>query len=165
MTYQALTRCQAYFGSDYPYTLPIPQNDQVVMSMDIKSSQYPAIGNATDIEWLTLTSTNIGWARLGPSRRLFQPSFFHEQHCLRQIVLGLNHVPNAPISHVRHCLQYLRQMALCQSDLTLEPVSGNPEDIFEWDTSAGSHKCKDWTLPMEKMEQNLREWQKYLGNH
>lgn len=72
---------------------------------------------------------------------------FHQLRCLNVLHLELirpsrfeSHAPNEPL--VKHCLNYLRQMILCRSDLYLEnvrdPIGPHAVDV----THVGT--CKDW---------------------
>jgi len=75
-------------------------------------------------------------------------SMFHELRCLNVIRLELvrpsrfeSPAPNEPV--VTHCLNYVRQMILCRSDLYLEsvkaPVGPHDVDITHVRT------CNDWS--------------------
>lgn len=61
--------------------------------------------------------------------------------------------------HVHHCLIYLRQMLLCNADLTLEPASHKQRTpdgkLAETVTGVGvMHRCVDWEQLWEYVESN-----------
>jgi hypothetical protein len=86
------------------------------------------------------------------SGRLFGVSMFHQIHCLQMIRLALINGPN---DHSGHCLNFLRQAILCNSDTTLDPVYING-------SMAGSnglgvtHICRDWSQVYAYIEENQR---------
>ena len=53
----------------------------------------------------------------------FVPTMFHELHCLWILNRGFDKGERlaVPLSHINHCLNYIRQGVMCQPDLTLEP--------------------------------------------
>jgi hypothetical protein len=147
-----------YRGREFPYTFLRSPLDPVLLSLDHSSTQYPILGNRSDMEWLFLTSKNVGWARIGLNHRLVQPSFFHEIHCLRMLNLALHRDPSASAHHSRHCLHYARSMALCHADVTLEPVVHINDSVAMWDTTQATHVCKDWSALYRGMDENWEQW-------
>lgn len=120
-------------------------------------------------QWNTLIPQGHGWVHLGPQRRPFAVTMYHQFHCLlsiRRVILGIQDTPEsqaaaAGSSHTNHCFSYLRQGLLCKSDLTLEPThtvrlpNGNLGVA-----SSGSevlHKCYDWVQIRDYVEQNHRD--------
>ncbi|KAG1798716.1 hypothetical protein EV424DRAFT_1332873, partial [Suillus variegatus] len=73
--------------------------------------------------------------------RLFGVSMFHQLHCLQMIRLALINGPN---DHSGHCLNFLRQAILCNSDTTLDPRLGV------------THICRDWSQVYAYIEENQR---------
>ncbi|KLO18218.1 hypothetical protein SCHPADRAFT_993654 [Schizopora paradoxa] len=74
-------------------------------------------------------------------------SMFHQLRCLNVIHLELlrpsrfeERAPNEPV--IRHCVNYLRQMVLCRSDLYLENIR-DPIGPHSVDPSS-IRTCKDW---------------------
>jgi hypothetical protein len=159
--------CVAYLGRDFPHTLPLPALDPVALTFESESAQYPVKGMASDLEWLFLTSANVGWARLGPSNRLLHPSYYHEIHCLRMLNQALFRVesPYTTMAHSRHCLHYLRVLTLCNADVVLEPVTRVNASVFEWDVAQATHTCRDWSALYNSMEKNWEDWKVYNESH
>ena len=100
-----------------------------------------------------------GFVRLGPERRILCVSMFHQLHCVDKIRRALDD-PDDPIStipHLQHCLNYIRQMILCASDLTLEPV-----DIRHEASGIGmTHTCRNWRAVYDTVNRNYALWTEY----
>ncbi|KLO06033.1 hypothetical protein SCHPADRAFT_910615 [Schizopora paradoxa] len=84
-------------------------------------------------------------------------SMFHQLRCLNVVRLELTRpsrfsnitAPNE--RQVKHCLNYLRQMALCRSDPDLEnPTSPTSVDIVR------ARTCKDWRTVYERQAEGAR---------
>ncbi|KAJ7756043.1 hypothetical protein DFH07DRAFT_1027692, partial [Mycena maculata] len=127
-------------------------------------------GLEADAEWASLMPRNhgFGFVRLGPQGRPFEPSIYHQLHCLselrRTFVYYSGNMTARRLWHTEHCLNYLRQAILCNSDMTLEP---SYTYIFEDNstTSASSgmgvvHSCVDWTQVRNFVEENQIQ---YIG--
>ena len=100
-----------------------------------------------------------GFVRLGPERRILCVSMFHQLHCVDKIRRALDD-PDDPIStipHLQHCLNYIRQMILCASDLTLEPA-----DIGHEASGIGvTHTCRNWRAVYDTVNRNYALWTEY----
>jgi hypothetical protein len=148
-----------YRGHDFPETLPLPILGElpVVSMVTEETVQYPTIGRFSDPEWFSLTSTDFGYVRLGPDGRLFIVSMFHQFHCLRVLNLAFSKARIATPGHLQHCLNYLRQAALCSADLTLEP--GNFEDKdYRVEKTGATYTCRDWSIAYSTMEEYSIQW-------
>jgi len=112
-----------YIGKDYPVKLPIQLN-QVQATFDCSTRYALNTSNAGEI-WDKSTDTRSGgFVRLGPDRRVFAVSMFHELHCVTAINRALNgttHTSGMDV-HMGHCLNYLRMFIQCNADATEEPV-------------------------------------------
>lgn len=82
---------------------------------------------------------------------------FHQMHCLRMINLAMSKAPIASPAHLQHCLNYLRQAALCGADTSIEPGDFEQRD-FNKQKTGGRHKCKDWSQAYSIMEHNYAQW-------
>ncbi|KAF9000120.1 hypothetical protein BDQ17DRAFT_1327939 [Cyathus striatus] len=152
-----------YVGHDVPEYLPHPHPLESILLQVEESNRYRAQGLQSDPEWFSLTTSSIGYVRLGDPKRMFMVTMFHEFHCLRMLNLAFE--PTAkpgtpeyiPSDHLRHCLDYLRQMVLCSADMTLEEGDFTERE-FDSDRLGAVHVCKDWSAVYGVMEENWREW-------
>jgi hypothetical protein len=119
--------------------------------------RYPLAGFASDSEWFSLANSSSGYVRLGPRDRIFSVTMFHQMHCLRMLNFAFDPSKFARLEHINHCLGYLRQMALCGADLTLEPAGWQSRD-FKFDRVGATHMCRDWTGIYAEVERNFRRW-------
>ncbi|KAK0476549.1 hypothetical protein EDD18DRAFT_1313037 [Armillaria luteobubalina] len=114
-----------------------------------------------DIEdWESIVPDSHGFVRLDDT--FYVVSMYHQMHCL----MSFQHLVMTPanngtmsshaIMHAKHCLSYLRQMVLCQADITLEETF--PEDargLWSWGIT---HECHDWTEVREFATNNYVGW-------
>ena len=123
---------------------------------------YQPLGEASDEEWLSLTSAGYGYVRLGSEDRTFMVTMFHELHCLRMLNRAFTKSQGATPEHIRHCLNYIRHSILCSPDLTLEPGDFAEKD-FTVERTGGVHTCKDWGYIYRFMDDNYHAWRKRTG--
>ncbi len=83
---------------------------------------------------------------------------FHELHCLRVLNFAFDRSHKATGDHVHHCLNYLRQMALCSADVTLEPGDFTKRN-FDGSRTGSVHVCRDWSALYDAMEENWDQWE------
>ncbi|KAF9464032.1 hypothetical protein BDZ94DRAFT_1356207, partial [Collybia nuda] len=147
----------AYRGHDFPETLPLPNPLQKVLLTVEESTHYALKGYQSDDEWFALATDSYGYIRLGPHNRTFVVTMFHQLHCLRMLNLGFNPTEAIGGGHLQHCLSYLRQMVLCNPDLTLEPAGWEMKD-FETERIGSTHECYDWSLVYDVVDRNYQWW-------
>ncbi|KAJ8091647.1 hypothetical protein AAF712_014021 [Marasmius tenuissimus] len=167
----------SYHGHDYPRVLPSTDTLRSVLLTVEESSSYQIAGYESDPQWEAVGGAAWGYVRLKPNnsedassdshgkRRMFSITMFHELHCLRLLNLAFDESDAVGEHHITHCLNYLRQMALCDSDLTLEPydweerhagdLGGESEGLH---IQGATHVCRDWTQVMGLVEENWHEW-------
>ncbi|KAF9465117.1 hypothetical protein BDZ94DRAFT_1254548 [Collybia nuda] len=146
-----------YRGHDFPETLPLPSPLQEVLLTVEESSRYALKGKQSDDEWFSLASASYGYVHLGPHNRVFVVTMFHQLHCLRMLNLGFNPMEAIGDAHLQHCLSYLRQMILCDPDLTLEPAGWETRD-FEGQRIGATHVCQDWSTVYDVVDENYQGW-------
>jgi hypothetical protein len=77
---------------------------------------------------------------------------FHELKCLDMIRDAL--VQDGE-SHrrpdIQHCMDYIRQMSLCRSDMTLQNLRRIDHQVTDWFTT---YTCKDWNAVYEAVGAN-----------
>ncbi|KAM7190179.1 protein of unknown function (DUF3328) domain containing protein [Rhypophila sp. PSN 637] len=115
--------------------------------------------NQTEDPWMSLmpSSSFITYPSLSPDEA-HGVAVFHQLHCLNGIREaywaakdGLPHSHVARPSHVRHCIDYLRQALMCHADTNLEPI------IPELGGASGfgsEHKCRGFW----RVKEFVGEW-------
>ena len=149
-------------GDDYPTELPVDISDGVLMTVE-DSSRFPLYGEQAKKDWDSTAPKGVGYARLGANNRILCTSFGHQMHCLRTLRVALDN-PNHPFAmfgHAQHCMNYLRQMTLCDADLTLEPFDPLQRN-FTAEPLGAIHECKDWNKVYVELNGNWDDWLKYL---
>jgi len=149
----------SYIGVDYPRTWDIGFLPPIRMNIEA-TKHYQLSGYNADAEWAAL-SPNNGTLYLGPQRQPFSISLFHQLRCLdiirRDIAEAL---PQEESKLSRHCLNYMRQMVLCRTDLAVDPVLGR---VLEAEVRAETNQCVDWRRVYQKLEENQREYAKWVS--
>ncbi|KAH9032238.1 hypothetical protein EDB85DRAFT_2073949 [Lactarius pseudohatsudake] len=142
----------SYVGTDYPRAWDIGILPPILMNIE-PTKHYQLSGHGADAEWAALTPNN-GTLYLGPQRRPFSISLFHQLRCLdvirRDIIEAL---PREESKLGRHCLNYMRQMVLCRTDLAVDPVLGRE---LEAEVRAETNQCVDWRRVYQRLEENQR---------
>ena len=146
-----------WVGDDYPAYYPMEVRDAIMFPED--TLHYPINGNDALQQWETqFPMLGQGWVCLGPERRRFALTMYHELHCLGSLRLALEDSANRTYDaeHVQHCLNYLRMMTLCRADVTLEPVidATLAVDIMQ------PHLCRDWVQVYEEASRNAGQCMK-----
>ncbi|EKM56659.1 uncharacterized protein PHACADRAFT_253907 [Phanerochaete carnosa HHB-10118-sp] len=161
-------------GDDYPPYLPLDLGEPVAMVLE-DSRHYSLNSSEADAEWLSIyPGGQLGFVHLGPQKRFFSLSLYHQIHCLdslRHAILngkshdgeqghGHGHTRKRDVEHSAHCLNYLRQTIMCAADLTLEPeiVLGS-SDVGEG--LGAVHVCRDWSRVHEYTRQNWQGWMEW----
>jgi len=179
----------SYIGPDFPTTLPIhistvamtfqPSihyriNTSLALQETQDATPHEKSTNPSDTgipdEWLStytsdLTRSGTYFIRIGPSHRTFMVGLIHQLHCLSTIQKSFLY-PNYALfgeHHIGHCLNYLRQLFLCEADDTLEPGDfveeilagkGDEGPIFE-------RECRDWETVLDFNRDNLIKFRHY----
>ena len=125
-----------------------------------------------DLDWDTVLhlAEGFGRARVGPERRVYVVSYFHQLHCLRGIQRGivspgrLDGVSPAP-EHIHHCINYLRQTLLCGALDMLEKGDFMESDFT--DGSVGNDLvCMDWqAVVADEKQKNYDEFTKWTTKY
>ena len=106
-----------------------------------------------DDEWNALTPNN-GIIYLGPEKRPFTISMFHQIRCLDIIRKSIrDRAYKRPSKLDNHCLNYLRQMILCSSATELDLFSGLNGRIPLY----SMRTCNDWSAVYSEVESNLHQ--------
>lgn len=142
--------------------LPV-QLDPVQATFDC-SVRYALNSSVAGEIWNKSTDTrNGGFVRLGPDRRVFAVSMFHELHCMSALSRALsetveNQTPMLD-GHVQHCLNYLRMFTQCAADATEEPVVKVSTLKSEGCAPSFIRRCSNWNTLYDFLSSN------YLAFH
>lgn len=131
--------------------------------MSVESSVHYAFDTPQgQTEWNTTLPSGGAVIHLGPMRRPFTVGMFHEIRCLgiiREILSDFYadtgpgaQIPGDQLRLATHCMNYLRQMVLCNADLRLETVraaKGHGLTVPEV-----THTCWDWEAVYLAAEEN-----------
>lgn len=168
-------------GDDWPPFSPLELEQKVEMVVE-ESVHYVAGGSRTRAgggqdEWQYQRGFGFdGAARLGVDNRTFAVSLYHQEHCLLYFHAQLtdrtkneykdedednDSSGRRRFAHHQHCLNYLRQQALCHPDLTLEPGDFATRD-FEVDRVGQRHVCRDFDTAWDYNTERWLEWYHFL---
>lgn len=131
---------------------------QIIMSVE-ESYSFSIQGAQSTRDWSTTQPFPSGSIRLGPENRHFAVSAFHQLHCLgimRTMLAGPQEIWSG--EHMHHCLNYLRQMILCNPDLTLEPADILQRD-FDIQRFGSLHVCRDFVALYDDVKVNNNRWE------
>lgn len=134
----------------------------------IKSGRFGLYAN--DSDWDSILPNGDGFIYHPDDEKHYLVAHYHNLHCLRSLRHYLNiamvwrpdyKFTSMDKGHVDHCLIYLRQIALCNADLTLEPASHKqmtPDGrVTDAVTGVGvKHRCVDWSQVWDYMEDNFK---------
>lgn len=113
---------------------------------------YQLDGPGSNDDWDALVPGG-GIVYLGDNYEPHSVSMFHQLSCLQTIRAELVRTKETglpPNKLARHCLNYLRQMALCRSDLALEFTVGYPHvEVFP-----DTYVCRDWRKVYGELAKN-----------
>ncbi|TFK24211.1 hypothetical protein FA15DRAFT_592757 [Coprinopsis marcescibilis] len=126
--------------------------------MDFQNTvNYQLNGSVANAQWEALFPSTGGLVYLGPEKRPFMLSTFHQLRCLdiirRNYALDAEKGHKNPTSQTRHCMNYLRQMILCRGDSRLERVV-DPEGAHAVQVR-DSQTCRDWRSLYSQVEKNI----------
>ncbi|KAF9045156.1 hypothetical protein BJ165DRAFT_1347011, partial [Panaeolus papilionaceus] len=155
-----------FVGDDHPDQWPLPPLERVHLSLEntVHYAFDTPLGRA---EWNTTLPSGGAVLRLGPDKREFTLGMLHQIRCLgiiREILddYYADESPNAKFKKpqlAKHCMNYIRQMVLCNADLRLETVRagrGNRLTVPEV-----THTCRDWTTVYAEAEANHADYMQF----
>ncbi|KAI0056948.1 hypothetical protein BV25DRAFT_1842002 [Artomyces pyxidatus] len=155
---------RTYLGTDYPRTWDIGALAPVLAVSEPDTFHYPIHGPDADAQWAA-AMPGQGFVYLGEQHRQFSFSMFHQLRCVDILRNELARVTEndgdatPPTELSGHCLNYLRQMVLCRSDLALISVLGKPEPELYPDTL----QCADWRQVYAAVERNQEEHRLWMS--
>ena len=179
---RALRHQTGMLGDNWPPFYPLELKRKVEMVVEESVHYYGASSSAGGSarardEWRFQRGFGYdGAARLGDENRTFAVPLYHQTHCLlnlhAQLAISSPSSSSPPIiddddrrpryAHLQHCLNYLRQQALCHPDLTLEPGDFTKRD-FDVDRQGETHVCRDFETAWDHNTLRWLEWHRFLN--
>jgi hypothetical protein len=154
-------------GDDWPPFSPLKLDHKVEMVVEESVHYVPGGGETSKDEWQYQRGFGFdGAARLGADNRTFAVSLYHQEHCLLYFHAQLtdrtaDDESGGRFAHHQHCLNYLRQQALCHPDLTLERGDFATRD-FAVDRVGETHECRDFDRAWDYNTEGWLEWYQFL---
>ena len=131
-------------------TLPMKQAPPLHMKIQRRIREFDFYNQSA---WDNLMPHMMAEVYLGPHQRPFVASMYHSIHCLdliHETLLDPAERGSFLDEHTTHCINYIRQMALCQGDTTMEPLEERGVGV--------SHVCGDWRATDSWVEENYQSW-------
>ncbi|EJD50121.1 hypothetical protein AURDEDRAFT_112273 [Auricularia subglabra TFB-10046 SS5] len=154
---QGLSRRYSYTGPDHPETLPVPPSRPVAM-FDHNTVHLQMTAAR---EWAA-QAPGGGLVFLGPSRRPFMVAMMHQLRCLdivrRAVLEGPSSNNTDLMRQTRHCMNYLRQMALCHTSTRLEWVTSVTPSGSVWQED---YVCRDWSTAYDTVKGNHADYARW----
>ncbi|KAJ4464867.1 hypothetical protein C8J55DRAFT_493682 [Lentinula edodes] len=126
---------------------------KVRMSLQ-ETVHYQLDSPEADEEW-ALLYPGEGIVYLQDDHQPFTISLFHQLQCLdivrKEIIHGYHMSAAVPSDLVQHCINHLRQMILCRSDVYLSPVVAIPTPKAQ---SLDTYECNDWHEVFQAAQKN-----------
>jgi hypothetical protein len=168
--HSASAQTYSYTGVDFPIHFPLHSRlaKHRLPSLNMvfqESPNYPLIRPYSNDDDAAIYGPLNGIVRLGPMKRAFFVAMWHELHCVDIFRLAFEPSPPAGIKHhVHHCLSYLRQIFLCDADLTLEPRDFLHQN-FTMQRTLPPRQCQDWGSLYSSVEANFVDWKIYTKDN
>ncbi|KAI0329480.1 hypothetical protein GY45DRAFT_1324915 [Cubamyces sp. BRFM 1775] len=150
-----------FVDDDYTPRLPVPNASRSVKFIFEDSVRYGLWEDPiTEEEWRWTATAGDGNVHLGPNSRFFVVGITHQLHCMRsyrQALAQEQPLSAHQVSHLTHCLNFLRMSTLCAADITLEPPDAFMRNHTQ-ERAGGEHECLDWPAFYEEMKKNFLDW-------
>ncbi len=133
-----------YTALDLPY-----------VKLQLEESVHYGKGLSVEKEWLWNFPHDGGILRTYPDHHTFYLATYHALHCVK----GLAVYPGSH-GHAKHCLNMLRQSALCGADLTLERGDFAQQN-FTTERTGAVKVCRDWEYLRDEATRNWLQWRRW----
>lgn len=152
--------------TDHDTPLEVPTDIPTVEMTFQESTRFTLSDDSNKPNWLTLFKTRygIGFTHLGPFRYRFIPAAYHSLHCVYNMEVDFDKPNHATETspHFIHCLWYLREVFLCNADISLEDGDFMKKN-YTLERTGETRQCRDWTVAAEFVSQNFLDWAAYNG--
>ncbi|KAJ7486860.1 hypothetical protein FB451DRAFT_1026675 [Mycena latifolia] len=155
----------SYEEHDYPLQLPVEAFGHVAMTLQGSSRLELNLSDAVARdEWTAMLDGVKGYGRLrlGPERRMFVMTWFHQLHCLWEIQNALidRSDPQAALHHLSHCFTYLRQTLLCEANGSLEEGDFMVHTDYSQVNYVGDTMvCNNWEKIQGRLADNFQDFE------
>ena len=142
-----------------PVALPVkPQ--RVLMRTNPVTARYNVTTAEAAQEWIVALPSGDGSYRLhtpptpSEANRAVFVAMYHELHCIQTFAVALVENTREQWPHFRHCLNYIRQMAMCRPDLAVE-AGRFVDEQFVGAAPGAVHVCQDWRIPHDFLDTRM----------
>ena len=120
-----------------------------------ESSRYALSSSRAIDNWQELDGNEygVGYQFVGPYRHRYLSTVHHSLHCIHVLATDAR---QSSIPHWEHCLMYIRQVFICNADVTLEPGDFLQRNLT-FDRQGVTRQCKDWKMVDDWMNTKFRE--------
>jgi hypothetical protein len=152
-----------YLDDDRPVHMPVTDIPLAEMTFH-EVSQFSLDATPTHKgNWQTLYTNQfgIGFQHLGPFHWRYISEEYHGLHCLYTMQRDFDTPDHAnhPSGHLIHCIFYLRQLFLCNADMTLEEGDILQRN-FTMDRIGETRVCRDWDHIAKWVNDDFDGWLK-----
>jgi hypothetical protein len=141
------------FPAGWPADVPPTFPSQPIPEIQVN------FGLLDELVWEDLLPHEFAQVYLGQAELPYVPSMFHSLHCVRMFRKALQDKAVSMLGkrdtmHITHCVNYVRQMLLCQADATLESV----QNAGDRHGTPGLRVCRDWKTVERETDKEYRQW-------
>jgi hypothetical protein len=126
------------------------------------SAHYRFPGEGVAKEWEAANPGGTGTYHTDTQLSLYV-SMVHQYHCVQTFGEQLTKTKRHDWSHLQHCLNYLREMALCTPDMTLERGDFTKRN-FTTEHGGALHVCRNLDPTYDLLAKNWAEWISFRKN-
>ncbi|KAF8520737.1 hypothetical protein BU17DRAFT_46394 [Hysterangium stoloniferum] len=138
--------------------MPLYDDPRVLLRTE-ETTHYNASYPESEEEWLAGFPAGTGTYRLkshSDNRSVFT-AMHHQLHCVQTLGKQLLHTNRPYWPHIQKCFNFLRQMALCRPDLTLEPGDFVKRN-FTVQRMGALHVCRNWEHVRSTLTNDWEAW-------
>ncbi|KZV89601.1 hypothetical protein EXIGLDRAFT_721174 [Exidia glandulosa HHB12029] len=162
----AADKTYTQIGDDHPDYLVFP-SDLPTVALDVQTSPaHYGVGTPEAYDAWDWITEEHNWYKLGPTKHAYTPVMAHDLHCLKTFHDAM-FAKTLKGGHIQHCLQYLRQVILCDPDLTLEAPDELDRDFTQVDAArvGTTHVCRDWSTVWRMSERLEDDFNDMMSQH
>ncbi|KAF9479332.1 hypothetical protein BDN70DRAFT_984122, partial [Pholiota conissans] len=139
-----------------PVTMVLKSDTPVFLQVE-ESVHFNYSTKEASKEWAQGPPSGSGAFVLPEDHRAVFIATFHQYHCIETFAKELVDTNKTHWDHLRHCLNFLRQIILCRPDLTLEEGDFAERD-FTRDRLGAIHTCRNWENTRAVANENSLAW-------